>query len=146
MPIRCISVAFLSRIKQRLLPYTAKADGFHNRDEVCLLRGANWMFKYNSGLISVSNGRVIVQMVSRRPLIAKAWIRSEVSPCGICGERSGTGKGIPPSTSFFLCQRHSTHSPPSSSSTCCSYQKDKRVKPGNLAQRSALLGTEHHQI
>ena len=30
------------------------------------------------------------------------------------------------------CQYHSTNAPHSSSSTCCSYQKDKPVKPGNL--------------
>jgi len=36
--------------KQRLFPYTALTDGFwYNRDGVCLLRGTDWVFKYDSG-------------------------------------------------------------------------------------------------
>jgi hypothetical protein len=42
------------------------------------------------------------------------------------------------SASLFPCQYHSTIAPYSSSSTCCSYQKDKRAKPGNLPKSDAL--------
>jgi hypothetical protein len=48
-------------------------------------------------------GCVMTQAVSRRPLTAEARVRSQVSPCGICGGQSGTGTGFPPSTSVFPC-------------------------------------------
>jgi len=37
-----------------------------------------------------------------------------------------------PEHRFFSCQYNSTDDPFWSPSMCCSYQKDKRVKPGNL--------------
>jgi hypothetical protein len=40
--------------------------------------------------------------VSRRPLTAEAWLRSQVSPCEIRGGRSGTGVGSSPSTLVSL--------------------------------------------
>jgi hypothetical protein len=43
----------------------------------------------------------MAQEVSRRPLTAKARVRSRVSPCGICGGQSGIGTGFSPSTSVF---------------------------------------------
>jgi hypothetical protein len=54
------------------------------------------------------NGRVMAQAVSRRPLTAEARVRSRVSPCGVCGEQSGTRTGFSPKLSVFPCQFHST--------------------------------------
>jgi hypothetical protein len=57
------------------------------------------------------NGRAMVQAVNRRPVTAEARVRSLVSPCGICGEQSGTGTGFSPSTLDFPSQFHSTGAP-----------------------------------
>jgi hypothetical protein len=53
----------------------------------------------------------MAQAVSRRPLTTEARVRSQVGPCGICGEQSGIGTGFSPSTSVFPCQFHSTGAP-----------------------------------
>jgi hypothetical protein len=50
----------------------------------------------------------MAQAVNRRPLTAEAWVRSRVSPYGICGGQSSTGTGVSPSTSILPCQFHST--------------------------------------
>jgi hypothetical protein len=43
-------------------------------------------------------GRAMAQVVSRRPLTAEAWVRTQVNPCVICGGQSGTGTGFSPSS------------------------------------------------
>ena len=50
-----------------------------------------------------------------------------VSPYKICGGRSRTMTGFSPGTSGFACQYHATNAAHSSSSTCCSCQKDQWV-------------------
>jgi len=42
LPTLYLCVLYLSENKQRLVPLTA---GFYNRDEKCLQRGTNWVFK-----------------------------------------------------------------------------------------------------
>jgi len=44
----------------------------------------------------------IAQAVGLWPLMAEVWVRSQVSPCGICGGQYGTRSSFSPSTSVFL--------------------------------------------
>ena len=44
-------------------------------------------------------GPVMSWAVSRRHLTTEAWVRSQTSPCEICGGQSVTGTGFSPSTS-----------------------------------------------
>jgi hypothetical protein len=44
----------------------------------------------------------MAQAVSLQPLTAEARVRSQVSPCGICGGQCGTGTGFSPSFRFSL--------------------------------------------
>ena len=53
-----LCVLYLSKNKQRLVPLHHKVIGFYNRDEKCLLRGTNWVFKYRS-LRFVFNGLIV---------------------------------------------------------------------------------------
>jgi hypothetical protein len=64
------------------------------------------------------------------PLTADVRVRSQAVPCDIYREHSESGTDFSPSTSVFPCQYYSTSAPYSSS--CYSYQKDKRPKPHNL--------------
>jgi hypothetical protein len=112
--------------------------------------------------------RTMAQTISRRPFTAQTRIRYQARICKICGDRIGAGTGFSPSTSVspvsiippmlhthsfiyhrrcimflsqyfsFPCQYNSTNAPYSSSSTCFSFQKDKRAKCGNLPKSNTL--------
>jgi len=56
----------------------------------------------------------------------------------MCGAQSGTVTGFSPRTPVLCCRYHSTDTPHSSPTTCCSYQKDKRTRPGDLQTKRAL--------
>ena len=45
LPTLYLCVLYLSENKQRLVPLYRKLIGFYNRDEKCLLRGTDWVFK-----------------------------------------------------------------------------------------------------
>jgi hypothetical protein len=45
LPTLCLCVLYLSENKQWLVPLKHKLIGFYNRDEKCLLRGMDWVFK-----------------------------------------------------------------------------------------------------
>ena len=45
LPTLYLCVLYLSENKQRLVPLTNKLIGFYNRDEKCLQRGTDWVFK-----------------------------------------------------------------------------------------------------
>jgi hypothetical protein len=59
----------------------------------------------------------MVQTVSRLPVTAEARVRSQVSPCGIYGEQSGTGMGFSVSSLVSLSVAFH-HSSPCSCITC----------------------------
>ena len=45
LPALYLRVLYLSENKQRLVPLKYKLIGFYNRDEKCLQRGTDWVFK-----------------------------------------------------------------------------------------------------
>ena len=45
LPTLYLCVLYLYENKQRLVPLTHKLIGFYNRDEKCLQRGTDWVFK-----------------------------------------------------------------------------------------------------
>jgi hypothetical protein len=58
------------------------------------------------------------------------------------GGQSDTGTGFAASTPVLPCQYHSTNAPFSALSTCCSYQKDKLVKPMHLPKNAVTENGE----
>jgi hypothetical protein len=85
--------------------------------------------------IEFSLDDVMVQVASCLRPNAKTRIWSQFSPSEICGVQSGSGTGFSSCTPVCHFQHHSTSAPHSSSPTCCSYQKDKRAKPGILTTK-----------
>jgi hypothetical protein len=71
-------------------------------DSAALILTGNEITTENCGKNRI--GRAMAQVISRRPVTAKARVRTRVNPCGICGGQSGTGTGFSPSSSVFPCQ------------------------------------------
>ena len=78
--------------------------GFYNLDGMCLLRDTDWVFV--GYLDNLQAGKPF----SHRPLITEALVRSQVTPCGICGGQVALGQNFS-STSVFPCQYHATSDP-----------------------------------
>ena len=55
--------------------------------------------------------RAMAQSVSRRHITAEVRVRSQASPCGICGGQSGRTGSLPPRPDYFdfSCQCHSSN-------------------------------------
>jgi hypothetical protein len=80
----------------------------------------------------------MAQEVSRRPFKAEARVRTCVSPCGICGGQSGTGKR----SSVFSRQYHSTvalHHLGREQQACCWPQLRDTVSPRHHEQHRVKL-------
>jgi hypothetical protein len=58
--------------------------------------------------VTVKTCFAMAQVVSHRPLTMDARVHVQVSPCGFCGEHSGTGTDFHQVIWFFLCQYHTT--------------------------------------
>ena len=82
-------------------------------------------------------GRAMTQAISRQPLNAEDRVPSQASPYEIYGWQSGT---------VFLRHYHSISAPNLYSSTCCSHQKNKKAKPGNVPKRNVLSDIGEHWI
>ena len=104
-----------------VFPSTVLPDCFYDKGGICLLRGTDWIFKYNTGYFTV-----------------EARVRFQVIPCEICSGRSGTGTRFSPSTSVFPRHYHYANYSFPSSYTCCCYQKDKGMKLCNRPKRNDL--------
>ena len=78
------------------------------------------------------------QAVICRPVIVHAQVRCQVCTSKFCSGQSGRGTIFCQSSSVSPCQYHSTKAPDSPSSKCCSYQKDKQEKAGDLPKRKTL--------
>jgi hypothetical protein len=72
------------------------------------------------------------EAVNRGPLTAEARVRCHASPCEIYGGPSDIGTGFFSVYFGFPLSYHHTNAKKSPSYTSAFYQKDKRVKPGNL--------------
>jgi len=89
-----------------------KLIGFYNRDEKCLQRGTDWVFKWSSlqfvckGL-NICQNIVTAKAITGGRLAAKTQLPLHPRLCGICGNQSGKRTGFRPST-FLPHQYHWT--------------------------------------
>ena len=96
--------------------------------------------------IKFSLGGVLTHVVNRLRPNSKTRFWSQFSPSEIFGGQSSSGTDFSSCTSVSFYQNYSISAPHSSSSTRCSYQKDKRAKPENLAKSNVLSETFEHWI
>ena len=71
----------------------------------------------------------MAQAVIRRPFTSGIWFRFQVTPVDVCSEETRTRTSLSPILRFYLvsiipCSR-----------TGCSYQTDRRVKPGDFQNK-----------
>jgi hypothetical protein len=76
-------------------------------------------------------------------LAKEARLQCQANSCEFRGRQSGTGT-VSPSASVFPYKNHFTNAFCVSSSKGCLYQKDRRMKPGNLKKSNVLLEVGGH--
>jgi len=64
------------------------------------------MMDCRGNVLALSLGHTIAQAVSLRPFVTEIWAQSQVSPCGICGGRSGHGTGLFQNNSTGISSSH----------------------------------------
>jgi hypothetical protein len=62
------------------------------------------IFHWSILSVTLTRGRAMAQVVSRRPLTAETGVRARVNLCRICDGQSGTGTRFSPSSSVFPYQ------------------------------------------
>ena len=109
------------------------------KSDICfkiqLLCAVNTVFPINPAGQCRIWGRAMPQVLSRRPLVEEARVRSRNCQCEIYGEQSATWTRFLRALRFSAVKFHSTNASYSSSSTCCSYQKDKRADVGTFQKQ-----------
>jgi len=77
-------------------------------------------------------------MISHLFLATVGRDRFQINVYEIWGGKNESGTSFSPDTSVFACQYHSTKAQYSTSPAHCSYQNDKRSKPGNITKSNAF--------
>jgi len=83
-------------------------------------------------------GRTTAGAVGCKPFTAEGSVLPQVRVRFVV-DRVVLGQVSIQSTLVFPCSCHYTSIKYSSSPTCCSYQKNKRVKPGKIPENSSTL-------
>jgi hypothetical protein len=88
----------------------------------------------------------MAQAVICQSFTVEARVRAHASPYETCDGQSGTEEHSCRSSSARPSQYSSTSDPYSSSSTCCSYQKDRPAKSLNVSKINFLADIGEHWI
>jgi hypothetical protein len=80
----------------------------------------------------------LIQVFSHRPFTMEAWVRSQASPCKICGKQNGIETYASLSISVFRWRHHPSNVPHSSSSLLPQGQRGEDWKPSKT-QRSFII-------
>jgi len=80
------------------------------------------------------------QAVSRWPFTAQPRVQIQITPYEMCGGQSVMATYFSLSLSVSPRHYHSTSAPYPSSSTCFSYQKERKAKPGNVSKKQCCFG------
>jgi hypothetical protein len=121
--------------------FTSFTNRSYKRGGVCLQRGTDWIFKANPFQSQASCAVLWLRFsVAGWPVPTDSRVRFQVGRCEISGGQWHWDRFfflVIPFSSVHIIQPIAPHF---TSSTCCSYSKDKRAKHVNFPQNSALSG------